>query len=149
VYQSSRWLKLSRYQRNLILWWLLRDVFLITWRTPRASRSNTSNTWSSMKPVRDPDVRTACETYTDFVHQPLDRLLDLDFGPVLDKIIKVLPRDGRHTYLFSATMSSKVESLQRAALQNPVRVSISSSSHQVVSTLQQRYIFRKFHVQDT
>jgi ATP-dependent RNA helicase DDX47/RRP3 len=102
-----------------------------------------------MKPVRDPDVRTACETYTDFVHQPLDRLLDLDFGPVLDKIIKVLPRDGRHTYLFSATMSSKVESLQRAALQNPVRVSISSSSHQVVSTLQQRYIFRKFHVQDT
>ncbi|CAN9404106.1 unnamed protein product [Alternaria alternata] len=48
-----------------------------------------------------------------------DRLLDLDFGPVLDKILKVLPREGRHTYLFSATMSSKVESLQRAALQNP------------------------------
>ncbi|KAI8937303.1 ribosomal RNA processing protein [Plenodomus lindquistii] len=70
-----------------------------------------------------------------------DRLLDLDFGPVLDKILRVLPRDGRHTYLFSATMSSKVESLQRAALQNPVRVSISSSSHQVVSTLLQRYLF--------
>jgi ATP-dependent RNA helicase DDX47/RRP3 len=70
-----------------------------------------------------------------------DRLLDLDFGPVLDKILKVLPRDGRHTYLFSATMSSKVESLQRAALQDPVRVSISSSSHQVVSTLLQRYFF--------
>ncbi|CAA9966414.1 atp-dependent rrna helicase rrp3 protein [Pyrenophora teres f. maculata] len=70
-----------------------------------------------------------------------DRLLDLDFGPVLDKILKVLPREGRHTYLFSATMSSKVESLQRAALQNPVRVSISSSSHQVVSTLLQRYAF--------
>jgi len=47
-----------------------------------------------------------------------DRLLDLDFGPVLDKILKVIPREGRHTYLFSATMSSKVESLQRAALQN-------------------------------
>jgi len=70
-----------------------------------------------------------------------DRLLDLDFGPVLDKILRVLPRDGRHTYLFSGTMSSKVESLQRAALQNPVRVSISSSSHQVVSTLLQRYLF--------
>jgi ATP-dependent RNA helicase DDX47/RRP3 len=70
-----------------------------------------------------------------------DRLLDLDFGPVLDKILKVLPRDGRHTYLFSATMSSKVESLQRAAMQNPVRVSISSSSHQVVSSLVQRYFF--------
>lgn len=32
-----------------------------------------------------------------------DRLLDLDFGTVIDKILKVLPREGRHTYLFSAT----------------------------------------------
>jgi len=31
-----------------------------------------------------------------------DRLLDLDFGPILDKILKVLPRE-RRTYLFSAT----------------------------------------------
>lgn len=69
-----------------------------------------------------------------------DRLLDLDFGPILDKILKVLPREGRHTYLFSATMSSKVESLQRASLSNPVRVSISSSSHQIVSSLLQRLI---------
>jgi len=70
-----------------------------------------------------------------------DRLLDLDFGPILDKILKVLPRDGRKTYLFSATMSSKVESLQRASLHNPVRVSISSSSHQTVAGLLQNYMF--------
>lgn len=69
-----------------------------------------------------------------------DRLLDLDFGPVLDKILKVLPREGRRTYLFSATMSSKVESLQRASLQNPVRVSISTSSHQTVASLLQSFI---------
>jgi len=69
-----------------------------------------------------------------------DRLLDLDFGPILDKILKVLPRE-RRTYLFSATMSSKVESLQRASLSNPLRVSISSSSYQTVSTLLQSYIF--------
>jgi ATP-dependent RNA helicase DDX47/RRP3 len=69
-----------------------------------------------------------------------DRLLDLDFGPVLDKILKVLPREGRRTYLFSATMSSKVESLQRASLQNPVRVSVSTSSHQTVATLLQSFI---------
>jgi ATP-dependent RNA helicase DDX47/RRP3 len=31
-----------------------------------------------------------------------DRLLDLDFGPVLDKILRLLPRENRHTYLFSA-----------------------------------------------
>ena len=70
-----------------------------------------------------------------------DRLLDLDFGPILDKILKILPRDGRRTYLFSATMSSKVESLQRAALQNPLRVSVSTDKYQTVSTLIQRYLF--------
>jgi ATP-dependent RNA helicase DDX47/RRP3 len=70
-----------------------------------------------------------------------DRLLDLDFGPILDKILKILPRDGRKTYLFSATMSSKVESLQRASLQNPVRVAVSVDKYQTVSTLIQRYLF--------
>lgn len=69
-----------------------------------------------------------------------DRLLDLDFGPVLDKILKVIPREGRHTYLFSATMSSKVESLQRASLRNPIRVSVSASSYQTVSTLLQNLL---------
>lgn len=67
-----------------------------------------------------------------------DRLLDLDFGPVLDKLLKVLPK--RTTYLFSATMSSKVESLQRASLSNPIRVSV-STNHQTVSTLLQSYTF--------
>ncbi|KAJ5996636.1 hypothetical protein N7499_007045 [Penicillium canescens] len=70
-----------------------------------------------------------------------DRLLDMDFGPILDKILKVLPRE-RRTFLFSATLSSKVESLQRASLSNPQRVSISSSKYQTVSTLQQYFLLR-------
>ncbi|KIV94795.1 ATP-dependent rRNA helicase RRP3 [Exophiala mesophila] len=70
-----------------------------------------------------------------------DRLLDLDFGPILDKILKILPKEGRKTYLFSATMSSKVESLQRASLSNPLRVSVSQDRYQTVSTLLQSYIF--------
>ena len=69
-----------------------------------------------------------------------DRLLDLDFGPILDKILKVLPRD-RRTFLFSATMTSKVESLQRASLSNPLRVSISANKYHTVSTLIQSYVF--------
>jgi superfamily II DNA/RNA helicase len=36
-----------------------------------------------------------------------DRLLDLDFGPVLDKILKVLPREGRRTYPFSRPCRQK------------------------------------------
>ena len=67
-----------------------------------------------------------------------DKLLDLDFGPILDKILKVLPRE-RRTYLFSATMSSKVESLQRASLKDPLKVSV-SSKYQTVSTLIQRML---------
>lgn len=70
-----------------------------------------------------------------------DRLLDLDFGPILDKILRILPRDGRRTYLFSATMSSKVESLQRASLQNPARVSVSLDKYQTVSSLIQKFLF--------
>lgn len=77
-----------------------------------------------------------------------DRLLDLDFGPILDKILKVLPRE-RRTYLFSATMSSKVESLQRASLKDPLRVSISSSKYQTVSTLLQSYVFVPHQHKDT
>ncbi|EGS21729.1 ATP-dependent rRNA helicase rrp3-like protein [Thermochaetoides thermophila DSM 1495] len=69
-----------------------------------------------------------------------DRLLDMDFGPILEKILKFLPRE-RRTFLFSATMSSKVESLQRASLRDPLKVSISTSKYQTVSTLVQHYIF--------
>jgi ATP-dependent RNA helicase DDX47/RRP3 len=67
-----------------------------------------------------------------------DKLLDLDFGPILDKILRVLPRE-RRTYLFSATMSSKVESLQRASLKDPLKVSI-NSKYQTVSTLLQSLV---------
>lgn len=54
-----------------------------------------------------------------------DRLLDMDFGPALDKILKVIPIE-RTTYLFSATMTNKIAKLQRASLRNPVRVAVSN-----------------------
>lgn len=69
-----------------------------------------------------------------------DRLLDLDFGPILDKILRVLPFE-RHTMLFSATMNTKLDNLTRAALRNPTRVNISSSSYQTVKNLLQHYVF--------
>ena len=54
-----------------------------------------------------------------------DRLLDMDFGPKIDQILKVIPRE-RNTYLFSATMTTKVAKLQRASLRNPVKVEVST-----------------------
>jgi len=76
-----------------------------------------------------------------------DRLLDMDFGPTIDSILKVIPRQ-RNTYLFSATMTSKVEKLQRASLSNPVRISV-SSKYQTVSTLIQRFLFIPLMHKDT
>jgi ATP-dependent RNA helicase DDX47/RRP3 len=61
-------------------------------------------------------------------HQVLDeadRLLDMDFGLAIDSILKVIPKE-RTTYLFSATMTTKVAKLQRASLSNPVRVEVST-----------------------
>ncbi|EMD38359.1 hypothetical protein CERSUDRAFT_49063 [Gelatoporia subvermispora B] len=68
-----------------------------------------------------------------------DRLLDMDFGPIIDKILKVIPKE-RTTYLFSATMTTKVAKLQRASLSNPVRVEV-SEKYSTVSTLLQYYLF--------
>ncbi|PSR94076.1 hypothetical protein PHLCEN_2v4504 [Hermanssonia centrifuga] len=68
-----------------------------------------------------------------------DRLLDMDFGPIIDKILKVIPQN-RTTYLFSATMTTKVAKLQRASLSNPVRVEV-SEKYSTVSTLLQYYLF--------
>ncbi|KAG0636157.1 P-loop containing nucleoside triphosphate hydrolase protein [Tuber brumale] len=76
-----------------------------------------------------------------------DRLLDMDFGPILDKILKVIPQT-RRTYLFSATMTSKVEKLQRASLSSPVRISV-SSKYSTVSTLIQKFLFIPFKHKDT
>ncbi|KAH8117365.1 DEAD-domain-containing protein [Phellopilus nigrolimitatus] len=68
-----------------------------------------------------------------------DRLLDMDFGPIIDKILKVIPKE-RTTFLFSATMTTKVAKLQRASLTNPVRVEV-SKKYSTVSTLLQYYLF--------
>ena len=90
-----------------------------------------------------------------------DRLLDLNFGKEIDRILRELPKD-RRTYLFSATMSTGVASLQRASLRNPVKVAVENGAsgqedegepdkhesqakkpkHTTVATLQQHYLFK-------
>ena len=55
------------------------------------------------------------------------------------KILAVIPRE-RRTFLFSATMTSKVAKLQKASLINPVKVEV-SNKFQTPKTLIQQYIF--------
>ncbi|XP_078286941.1 putative ATP-dependent RNA helicase DDX47 [Rhinoraja longicauda] len=68
-----------------------------------------------------------------------DRILNMDFETEVDKILKVIPRD-RKTYLYSATMTKKVQRLERAALKNPVKCAV-STKYQTVEKLQQHYVF--------
>jgi ATP-dependent RNA helicase DDX47/RRP3 len=68
-----------------------------------------------------------------------DRLLDLDFGPIITKVLQSVPAE-RRSLLFSATMPKNVAALVRASLRNPVKISISSSLHQEISTLSQSFL---------
>ncbi|KAF5772694.1 putative RNA helicase [Helianthus annuus] len=68
-----------------------------------------------------------------------DRLLNEDFEKSLDEILSAIPRE-RRTYLFSATMTKKVQKLQRACLRNPVKIE-AASKYSTVDTLKQQYRF--------
>lgn len=75
-----------------------------------------------------------------------DRLLNMDFGPEIDKLLRLLPKE-RHTYLFSATMTSKVAKLQRASLTDPVKVEV-NNKYSTVDTLMQHYVFLPAKLKD-
>ena len=83
------------------------------------------------------------KTLRALVLDEADKLLSMNFEDSLDKILSAAPRQ-RNTYLFSATMTNKVNKLQRASLKNPVKVEVSSRKHQTVQTLTQEYIFLPF-----
>ncbi|KAL7446918.1 hypothetical protein ACHAXM_011700 [Skeletonema potamos] len=71
-----------------------------------------------------------------------DRMLSMDFEKEINQILEVVPdsEKGRRTMLFSATMTSKVEKLQRASLVNPIRVEV-STKFQTPKKLLQSYLF--------
>merc|ERR1712151_704995 len=79
------------------------------------------------------------KTVRYLVMDEADRLLSMDFDEALDKILEVVPRE-RNTFLFSATMTSKVSKLQRASLRRPVKVEV-STKHDTAKTLVQSYMF--------
>ena len=54
-----------------------------------------------------------------------DRMLSMDFEEEINQILAVIPRE-RRTFLFSATMTSKVAKLQKASLTDPVKVEVSN-----------------------
>ena len=81
------------------------------------------------------------------VFDEADRLLNMDFEKQINQILSVIPKT-RSTFLFSATMTSKVHKLQRASLVDPVKVEV-SDKYQTVSTLVQNYHFLPNKYKDT
>ena len=79
------------------------------------------------------------KTLKYLVMDEADRILNMDFEVEVDKILKVIPKD-RRTYMFSATMTKKVQKLQRASLRNPVKVEV-STKYTTVDKLIQSYLF--------
>jgi len=72
-----------------------------------------------------------------------DRMLSMDFEDEINTILSVIPREGRTTMLFSATMTSKVQKLQRASVRPgnmTVRVQV-SEKYGVVKNLDQKFLF--------
>ena len=75
-----------------------------------------------------------------------DRMLSLDFEEDINKILALIPRE-RRTFLFSATMTSKVAKLQKASLVDPVKVEV-SNKFQTPKQLIQQYLFIPFKWKD-
>jgi len=68
-----------------------------------------------------------------------DRLLSMDFEKQINLILTQIPKE-RNTFLFSATMTSKVQKLERASLKDPVKIEI-NTKYKTVDALVQNYIF--------
>ena len=63
-----------------------------------------------------------------------DRLLNSEFEEDINKIVSLAPKQ-RNTFLFSATMTTKVKKLQRASLTNPVKVEVDTKYVRVTVTM--------------
>ena len=64
-----------------------------------------------------------------------DRLLSMDFEKQINLILTQIPKQ-RNTFLFSATMTTKVQKLQRASL-NPDAVKVEvNTKYKTVDTLE-------------
>ncbi len=71
-----------------------------------------------------------------------DRILEIGFEDEIRQIVKILPNEDRQTMLFSATQTTKVEDLARAALKRaPVYINVSERKEAAtVSGLEQGYV---------
>lgn len=71
-----------------------------------------------------------------------DKMLDMDYEKEIDAILEQLPVE-RQSLLFSATLSTKIDRLQKACLKNPVMLAV-HRNNSTVEQLKQYYLFAPF-----
>ncbi|EKG03976.1 ATP-dependent RNA helicase, putative [Trypanosoma cruzi] len=71
-----------------------------------------------------------------------DKMLDMDYEKEIDAILEHLPHS-RQTMLFSATLNTKIDRLQKASLNDPVLLEV-HRKNTTVDTLKQYYVFCPF-----
>eukprot|EP01056_Protomagalhaensia_sp_Gyna25_P005805 Protomagalhaensia_sp_Gyna_25__5804@NODE_855_length_2507_cov_1656_817666_g675_i0_p1_GENE_NODE_855_length_2507_cov_1656_817666_g675_i0NODE_855_length_2507_cov_1656_817666_g675_i0_p1_ORF_typecomplete_len477_score70_79DEAD/PF00270_29/9_6e49Helicase_C/PF00271_31/4_1e02Helicase_C/PF00271_31/8_8e03Helicase_C/PF00271_31/2_2e26ERCC3_RAD25_C/PF16203_5/2_2e11ResIII/PF04851_15/9e11SecA_DEAD/PF07517_14/3e05CMS1/PF14617_6/4_5e02CMS1/PF14617_6/0_00033UTP25/PF06862_12/2_9e03UTP25/PF06862_12/0_0024AAA_30/PF13604 len=84
----------------------------------------------------------------DFVYSNLkmlimdeaDRMLEVGFQEELSKILGKLPRKGRQTALFSATMDKQLQEIIRLNMRKPVLVQVTDSQSATVAGVEQAYV---------
>ena len=81
------------------------------------------------------------------VFDEADRLLSMDFEKQINLILTQIPKQ-RNTFLFSATMTDKVQKLQRASLHDPVLVEV-MTKYKTVETLEQNILFIQAKYKET
>ena len=81
---------------------------------------------------------TNLKRVTYLVLDEADRMLEDGFADELNEILTTLPKS-RQTMLFSATMTSSVDSLIRVGLNKPVRIMVDSQK-KTVDKLEQKFV---------
>eukprot|EP00049_Salpingoeca_infusionum_P022857 m.9214 g.9214 ORF g.9214 m.9214 type:complete len:480 (-) comp5433_c0_seq1:108-1547(-) len=76
-----------------------------------------------------------------------DRMMTPDFKAEMEQLLRVIPRE-RTTLMFTATLNSKIEWLQRMSLRNPVKVEV-KSQFKTVDNLNERMLFMPFKDKNT